>query len=287
MIQYKPLYYNKNLKFLLLGNGVNRAFNNGKSWEDYCGDYGSDVPLNLRVSLRNLSDKTNNFSNIFANIKPSNEYITYVKKLIKFGFTHFITTNFSYELEYSLLEEKNRNLNYIDNHTFKMTKSEVSKSYSPNTFIEIPFEGKLIRIWHIHGECRKVRSLVYSLESYNKVFNLIKEIKIIDKFYKCENFGYSFDGITYKTWGDFLYINDVYCLGYGFNYCEFDIWSILVDRKKQKKIFNNIFIYSKSDKCFDNDKVDVLKKLDIDVHLSNDIDYKVFYNNLLNILGGK
>ena len=89
-------------KTILLGNGLNLCFNHGCSWKEIFGGDNS-VPFYLKhrnikkFNIEKICDDLDKSTNI------SEEYINYVHTLIELGFTNFLTTNFTYEIEYSLL----------------------------------------------------------------------------------------------------------------------------------------------------------------------------------------
>lgn len=238
-MSYKPIYYNSKTRFIFLGNGLNRAFQKTNSWDELVKIKQDKVPYQLLLSLdQNTSKKDICSSLLSTNISSSLQEI--INKLVFLGFTDFLTTNYSFEIEYSLLEKKNRNINYIKSHTFTLIDRKVNSGYQPFVYIEVPYKGKFIRVFHIHGDCARPSSIVLKQSEYASCIGKSFALTGYEAAFKLDKLGYERSGFRYKSWVDFFILNDILILGYGLSFYEFDIWTAIEKRYTANKFYNKI-----------------------------------------------
>ena len=228
-MSYKPIYYDKNNKFIFLGNGLNRAFQKSDAWTELVKNKVNNVPYPLLLSL------DSNITREKLSLKLDNPYISeglqdIIFKLIDLGVTSFLTTNYSYEIEYSLIEESNRNFKFIKNHTYTLINKKISKGYNCYSYIELSYKGKSIRVFHIHGECARPSSIILKQSDYASSVKKSFEMTGFETAYKLNNFGYEIGGFTYKSWVDFFMLNNIKFFGYGLSFYEFDVWTAIEKR---------------------------------------------------------
>ena len=164
--QTMTTYLPKRPQVILLGNGINLAFN-GVSWNDLLNsiaveeykDKKIDCPMPLKAILvtRDNIDKT-----LKNHIEQHRE-----QAYGKIGADHILTTNYSYELEMAAKDVKNELSDYAIEqmmaHTDAVNKAE--SKYLLSTYNQVQYENTPNCIWHIHGEARKPSSVV--LGNYN------------------------------------------------------------------------------------------------------------------------
>ena len=242
-MSYKPLYYDTSRHFVFLGNGLNRAFKNNDGWEELLHEKFENVPLPLCFSLDKRLIKKELAERLNENVY-SEELAHYIRKLVEVGFTDFITTNYSYEIEYSLIDEKHRNLNFIKSKSFNLNDNVVSKGYICSTYFETVYQNKIIRVFHIHGECRRPSSIVLTQSDYAKSIQISFENPGYPTAFKLDNYGYDLHTIRYKSWVDLIILNNIYFLGYGLSFYEFDVWTALEKRYGLEKQYNHIHYFS-------------------------------------------
>ena len=273
-------------KTIFIGNGLNRAFNGGSSWDELVGIDTTDVPytLRLRLSNKNLDDAIKELEENFC---VSDEFAAYIEKLVDSGFHNFLTTNYTYEIEYSLLPKEKRNYNYIADYTYSMVNDRLDNGISITNYIRIKFKGNIINIWHIHGEIRKKSSLVLDHNKYGILMGKIYQSDV-KGILKVDKRGYDYSSYNCKSWVDLFLITDIYFVGYGLNYSEIDIWWVLEKRKKYNlKIKNEIYFYSAYSSEFNATKKLLIKNENIRIISCNkatkDVDcFKNYFRNIIN-----
>lgn len=283
-------YFYSNGKAVFIGNGLNRAFNDGLSWEELFDNANiSDVPFSLKHSLfKNMS--IGEVAKKLDNKKVTSDFQQYIFELIEMGFTTFLTTNFTYEIEYSLLPEKNRNYKTILNNTFSMKDERLDSGTSISNYIVIEYKNKSIVIIHLHGEIRKLSSLVFDHNKYCQLIGKISSFKEINSVFKLNTRGYASSTYPYKSFIEIFLLDDLYILGYGLDYSEYDIWWLLENRKRfSLKQHNKIYYFTCNNDLSKNKKL-LLKNNEISLietktkPINND--YKSIYNEILNIIKG-
>ena len=162
-------------QILLLGNGINRAFNSD-SWDQLLNsmaeEYGVEnaieyiCPETLKAILvtrdrvdEALSRKKDSLGNLGTEKPP--KQMELLKRLLALDFDHILTTNYSYELETAALGEDKiceRALKKIQRHTDEVSRCEAGLML--HTYNSVEYLGKERKIWHIHGEARKPDSMV-------------------------------------------------------------------------------------------------------------------------------
>lgn len=289
----KRSFYSRG-KTVFIGNGLNRVFNNGCSWDELFGKSTKEnsdsipYPLKVRFYETNVKDIIDKLEQTFI---ISDGYISIIHSFVNNGFLNFITTNYTYEIEYSLLPPKKRNYDYILKNTFSMAHDNLNKQSFICNYVQIPYQGKLINIFHIHGEIRKVSSIVLD---HNKYCRLIGEIHDYEfnSIFKVNKLGYDYNTYAYKTWIDLFLLNDIYIVGYGLDYSEIDIWWIFEKRNKYDlKHKNRIYIYLHLEE-FNNPKRKLLKKENIKVvrmgvKPATAVEYKDYYHLVINDIFSK
>ena len=262
---------NTNRKVLFLGNGINRAFN-GDSWDellkklsnDKGAKYGENVPMPLRAILltKDGVDKAinSNRSCFYGNIiEPLHSEL--LKKLLCAGFDDIITVNYSYELESAALGKSSVTENKVAG-MMKNTQGRAESVYLLHTYNEVTCGETKNRIWHIHGECRKPGSIILGHYLYGNLLGRIRNEldRSGNKYYYYQKQGKS---IAFDSWIDSFILGDIYMLGFGMAYSEFDLWWLLNRRKREKAEKGKVFYFSPQD--IGDEKAALLKMLDVDI----------------------
>jgi len=257
---------------LLLGNGINRAFNSD-SWdmllnsidcraEKY--DVGKfNCPETLKAILvtednvdKALERKKNSLGNLGTK-KPAKQ-LELLRRLLSMNFDHILTTNYSYELETAALGEDKiteNALKRMQRHTSGTRRCEASLML--HTYNSVEYAGTKRIIWHIHGEARKPDSMVLGHYYYGRLlgkmlehdkkrsYSAVKPTKIL-------------------SWTDAFILGDVYILGFGFGFAESDMWWLL-NRKKRAGIGSTVFYELNLPGGSNNAKLDLLRLMNVEV----------------------
>lgn len=262
---------------LLIGNGLSRAFGN-ISWNSFLDQVKNkkrftkkaseyDLPMPLKAVLLtedDLFNKLRDNKDLFFgdDFHVSQQERDLILNLMEIDFDFVLTTNYSYELELSLLGKDSISERELQSRMVHTNPGNAENIYLLHTFNRIPYhkEAKIavesetgdstVRdanaitadrskygtdindpqsdtrdIWHIHGEVRKPRSMIVGHYWYSKL--LFNYQDIIDKRkYEVEK-----DNIILESWLDAFLIGNVYVVGFGFDYSEIDLWYLL-NRKK-------------------------------------------------------
>lgn len=264
------------MKALLVGNGVNRLFNQGISWEEVLnrllkfalGDTEielKEVPFPIvyeEIFLRSTrieSKEESLLDELALYLKDIKKNIIH-DELINLGVTDIITSNY----DYAFFDGNNKTAklsSFLDwSHNPFFTGKEESKNgsglerlYRFRTY----YEQENVRYWHIHGEMGYTNTIVLGHDKYSKVISRMEDylgngIKDKDPF--------KFDQIKYG-WMDLFFISDIDILGLQMHYTEIDIWYLLNQRARKiktmgldKKVPNRIryFDLSKEDVDLDD-----------------------------------
>jgi hypothetical protein len=275
------------MKVILAGNGVNRVDQN-ESWESLLNSLidltGNNIQLNekpfpllyeeILMTLQKSKTKTEDDLLDIIIEKIRKIQINEIHQKITEIFDVILTTNYDYTFEKALSVDE----------LYKTSTREVL--YSLYRCIEI---GN-IKIWHIHGEANKPKSICLGYERYGaniqKTRNLIisgDEKKKIDPMKKR-----LLNNSNLKiSWVDYFFSENIYIVGLGLDFQEIDLWWLLDFRAREinkgtKKINNKIVYY-----CSTNEKISriqVLKSMHVDViqiEITQE-NYKSFYFEVIN-----
>ena len=262
-------------KILLLGNGINRAFNSD-SWDDLLntidrraerydiGDY--RCPETLKAVLvtednvdRALSEQKERLGNLGTE-KPEKQ-MRLLRRLLNAGFDEILTTNYSYELETAALGHgrvNERALKRMQGHTDEVGRCETSLML--HTYNAFEFGGRGHRVWHVHGEARKPDSMILGAYYYGGLLG-----KMIDLNKKRGNV-YSQPKPQIRSWTDAFILGDVYILGFGMGFAESDMWWLLNRKKRGGNNVGKTYFYElKPEKDINRAKMDLLSLMNVEI----------------------
>ena len=253
------IYKNQRPKVLLLGNGLNRAFNS-ESWSDFLRSIKNDerypldpekyiLPMGLKAAM--LSDGQLMQSLKKYNYKLNNTYccdkqelLDILYQIVSLPFDYILTTNYSYEIELALSHKRQLNNKEIAKFMNFTEGKGAEKRYFLHTYNSVKAKNHEYQIWHIHGEYRKPESMVIGqyyygnlLYCYNKVLkdNIPEYVHNIKKSQEQR----------INSWVDAFILGDVYMVGLGMDFAETDLWWLLEKKSVQtagipgKTIFYN------------------------------------------------
>jgi hypothetical protein len=283
----------KKQKILLLGNGILQAFG-GESWNEFLASIckrpklPSPDKINCPEPLKAIlltGDQVNvamkeKCAKILGREQISEELAMFLKTILSLGFDHILTTNYTYELEQAAIYP-NKLSEYKLKKIATSTTGKIDKKYLLHTYNEVFCNGVKNKIWHVHGESRKADSTIlghyYYGNSLFKIKESVDKIRAIDS--KDEDA---------KTWAEAFIFGDIYCLGFGYGLCEFDLWWLL--NRKARENFNTgkLYFYEPFDEN-QWEKIDLLKLmkttsgdklvevLDLGYEKSSNMDWQKFY----------
>lgn len=165
---------------------------------------------------------------------PENEQL---KELLSMPFDAVLTTNYTYELEAALLPKYPALGSKAKRRYMRTTTEKGDSKFLLHTFNRVGDGGP--DIWHIHGELRRPSSLVLSHDEYAR---LVHEILAYNKSNR-NRYVKERNELRFQTWIDYLILGDVYILGLGMDYAEFDLWWLLGRRLRERCDCGEIVFY--------------------------------------------
>ena len=263
----------KRPQVLLLGNGINRGFG-GIEWGQLLssisvrhdvkqGDLVCPMPLQVMLLTNNSIKEAmrENKTLLFGSVSEE-AHMRVLKQLLSFGFDDILTTNYSYELELASLGTEKASegqIKKLSQHTDAV--AHVDNKYLLHSFNCTDRLGASSRIWHIHGEARKPDSMI--IGHYYYAFLLNRIIQYIDQnTYRYHRILSGDLELDVKSWIDSFILGDVYILGFGFDYSEFDLWWLLNRKARELTPHGQVYFFEPITDGFD-EKVDLLKLLGV------------------------
>ena len=242
-------------KVLLLGNGLLQAFG-GESWNDFLNsikrrdDLDNDLskiicpePLKailvtgdkVDVAMRAKCEK------LLSNNDFSEDLSDMLRLILSMGFDHILTTNYTYEIEQAAIYPESLSESKLKKMS-KSTAGRVEGKYLIHTYSRVVFEDRENKVWHIHGEARKPDSTILGHYYYgNLLCKIREEVKKIDE---CR-----WERMAEKnaSWIDAFLFGDIYCIGFGFGFSEFDLWWLLNRKAREKNNYGKMYFYEPFD----------------------------------------
>jgi hypothetical protein len=230
---------------LLVGNGLTRS--TGFSWKRFIkncsrddvdvGKYEKDGVFQIPNTILSLAvmecedDKRHNsyIGTLNKVIYTSNSYIN---ELIKLPFDSILTTNYSYEIEYAIKSDYTKLKNKLK-YSNSIEKDNKYLIHTYNYFKDYP------PIWHIHGEARRKSSLILSHDEYARLISKIVEFSGKRK----DDYVTQAENLNMKSWIDYFILGDLYVLGFGFDFSEFDLWWLVNRRLREIGATGEIYFY--------------------------------------------
>lgn len=227
---------------LLVGNGM--VCQNGLTWEQLIekiatkeidGYDFSKIPNNiLTLATANIQDKErrNDYQKAMDGMVGVADEV--LAELVKLPFDAILTTNYGYEIE-QVFKSNFAQLKSDSNYHGSLSNIRDAK-YILQTYNKI---GNSPEIFHIHGEIRRKSSLILMHDEYARLLH-----KLIEYNKKRGNDYQNFFGdFKVKAWSDFFMIADIYIVGFGFSFDEFDLWWLLSRRLRERAETGKIFFY--------------------------------------------
>lgn len=266
-------------RILLLGNGINRAFNSD-SWDDLLnlidvrperydiGKYRCPETLKAILVTKDSVDKAlQSQKDRLGNLgtEKSEKQVKLLRRLLNAGFDEILTTNYSYELETAALGQgrvNERSLRRMQRHTSDVRRCETSLLL--HTYNSIEQDGAEQRIWHIHGEARKPDSMIMGAYYYGNLLGKIIDLNKRRGKYYSQTIA-SGETPRIRSWSDAFILGDVYILGFGFGFAESDMWWLLNRKKREPRVGKTYFYELKPKENINRAKTDLLELMGVEI----------------------
>lgn len=259
--------FGKKPKVLLVGNGISRDFLGGREIDQIIQDqwrkhYEEELPerghrlihhdiwkeaLPLQVVIAtkdHVSSCMNELANEFRKCVHVEEQIDLVHTLLSVNVDAVLSTNYSLEFEKSTIDNISDRKIY---NQYRITQEQTSQQEQFGIYqcTEIPHANRPL-LWHIHGTALRKKSMVMGQFYYGKLLSeIVQRSNQVLKEYKktlVEKSSY-----IPKSWVDYFLIGDVYCLGFGMDLSETDLWW-LISFKKDAFPDSSFTLYERSQK---------------------------------------
>lgn len=199
----------------------------------------------------------------------------YLKTLLSLPFDAVLTTNYTYEAE-AVFRPKYPGVTDRTKGKYAATTGEnPDGKYLIHSFNRL--SDSCPDIWHIHGELRCPSSVILSHDEYARLVHKLIEHnrERRDDYVTCRT------ALRFTSWIDYFLMGDIYILGFGMDFSEFDLWWLLGRRQREKAECGTCIFYE-PDKPENRVKqsalVDagvVVKTLGVEIRSS--ADYATFY----------
>lgn len=236
----------KRPKVLLVGNGPIAAEGNAINWKDAIYKLSENdsekifegqeqIPYSIQATI-SLHCEDKERRNKYVEVFGGDNYKYYQSKrlqsLLELPWDAVLTTNYTYDLEYNLcphfVDLKNKSQSkYVYN-----TNNKGHKGYGYillRNFNRMSMGDSYRDIWHIHGEIRNKSSIVLTHDEY------ARQVRAVLMYNSERGNEYSVynSEVKFKSWIDYLVLGDVYIVGFGMDFSEFDLWWILNRRLRE------------------------------------------------------
>ncbi len=291
----------KKKKILLLGNGMNLYVANNKSNSEIIDDlfkkykrqfnkvdrekilrelpYTLAATLSLSIGNKTKKEKIESTKLLEIDKYKENDVL---KKLIQMTFDEIFTTNYTYEVETTIKPsfDQNDKSHIMTSYRDKNGKTRKESKYFLQTWNQISNDVETYNIWHIHGELRNPNSVVYGITDYNGL--ICKVNNYINKQYQSGNTVL----LNNNSWIDHFLNGDVYIVGLGLSFYEYDLWQLLFKKMSVEGHGKTVFYEPESDKEWAKHRALELAKVKVynlgHKQIQNEeFDYHKFYDDVI------
>ena len=231
---------------LLIGNGIARSASNNPSWAQLIEKMAdtpkqvNDLPQGLPYSLRATVCAPTEDKPRRERYRAAFEEYHYaenenLKRLLDLPLDAVLTANYTYEAEFCLDPQYPNRKPDAKRNRAHCTAETAETKYLLRTFNRI--NGR--DIWHIHGELRNPSSMILTHDEYARLVS-----RMVQYFEKRKDaYGRYQQEVYFKSWLDYLILGDIYILGLGFDFSEFDLWWLLNRRLRERTETGNVIFY--------------------------------------------
>lgn len=301
----------KQEKAVLFGNGINRLSTHEISWSELLqtikgkqhfenGALPNTMIYERAVLERPLVDHDvlaneavikNDIATKLKEMPPNDHYM----KLFETGVKHFMSTNYDYAFNKSILEDS----------ALALVNKSTEDLYSVRRKSTIVRDGTkdVCDIWNVHGEIDKPASIMLGLDHY------CGSVGKIDAYVK-GNYKYQLDGKEIRlesiqeklkgskpwdgiSWVEYFFRHDVHILGLSLDYSETDLWWVLNRRARIMKslgrkgpLNNKVFFYTTS---IEEERKGLLESMNVVVvdnkRPSGPTAWKLHFTNVIDQIG--
>ncbi|MDO4865766.1 MAG: hypothetical protein Q4C10_04360 [Clostridia bacterium] len=273
-------------RVLLLGNGILRL-RGGVSWEsllsriamndDIPDEVLREIPMAMRVEALCGADVEGARLRAAGEFEPIDACVTdTLRRLLSLPWDCVLTTNYTYEAEGVLLnrgrfgrEDRSRMLACMNGSVLRRDNLHFCYIMEREGLPPLP-------VWHIHGDLGRPESMILSYYSYAKAISRLQKYnrKLKNAFQEAVEARRT---IVPLSWSDWFILGDVYSVGFGYDFSEFDLWWAAERKARENAAVGRLIAYQ--DRQEKSDPVcALLKSIGAEVVRVRDYeDYAQFY----------
>lgn len=257
-------------QILLIGNGLEYE-SHQKSWQDLLGQLAhpdaiapgdgicKDIPFPLlyqlittplpakhQLSADELSEQTRHLAQVMRTLKHStNKYLDMLPGL---GADHIMSTNYSYCLEDAFFpgEDFTESRKRSKHRCYLAEKEDgtprMERHYRLHTCYLAQSGDRKTGIWHIHGECSAAHGIILSHDRYGRLLKRV--VDACGEQYSVQR-GDPRRSRVFTSWPELFLLGDVYVLGLGLTFHEFDLWWLIHRKQRERHGDGRIFFYER------------------------------------------
>ena len=201
---------------------------------------------------------------------------------------HIFTTNYSYSIEKAFYPKINFSISKTRSQ-FRFNLNPEQKNGKPVREVNYRMfpgylaennTGNKVGIWHIHGECTVPRGVIIGHDRYGR---LLSRMETICRSQKYDGHLKSHVLKQFVSWPELFLYGDVYVIGLGVYFCEYDLWWLL--RRKQRERYADGKVYFYDNGKNEEDKIrDLLMQshgVIINPGITKETNYDSFYKKAL------
>lgn len=245
-------------KVLLVGNGLIK--NTGLSWDDLIkrtaraevdlsvyqkeNETGSSKtrfivpygPLAMAISDFEDDKRHQKYCEVLNQLNYTE--IPLLQELVRLPFDAILTTNYTYEVENVLHD----GFSALNNCTKRKKSESFYRGKGRDTYLLQRYNKvgpEAPEIWHIHGEASRKSSIVLTHDEYARLITAVLTYMRQQK----NHYEQETEQFVFHSWIDYILMADVFILGLGLDYSEFDLWWLLGRRKRERAECGKVLFY--------------------------------------------
>ncbi len=273
-------------KVLLLGNGILRL-SGGGDWTSLLRQINTRdklpnldrVPYAMQpeclcgVDVEDVQRRTSE-----AIVDSSTDAV--LERLLALPFDTMLTTNYTYEIERALTGREWTETARRRAFTVLEGSTHVRHNTCVCNLVKC-VDGRMMPVFHIHGERGRKHSLVLSYYSYaNAVSRLIELNKKRGNAYQGHQQGGQ--SLDCMSWLDWFLMGEVYAVGFGFDPSEFDIWWAIERKAREKAKHGKLHAYMIEEESGLQPQQVLFEALGVDLRrVSKEKGYQAAYDQIL------
>ncbi len=279
-------------RVLLLGNGILRLGDGGKSWDQLLEKIRTreiendltGIPYAMQPEASCGSDVEDIQRRVSKEIPDNPNPHGLFKELLSLPFDAVLTTNYTYEIEKHLSD--NEWTEYQRKMAFTALDGKPYVNHNTNVCNAVKTSsGRVVPVFHIHGERERKHSMILSYYSYaNAVARLIKYNKehLSNSLLEHQDDGEPF---KCKCWLDYFIMGDIWSVGLGMDFSEFDIWWA-IERKSRENAKHGVLHVFLEDSGEQSAKKQMFDAMEVDSIMIQvkDKDYESLYEKIVDYI---